>query len=90
MPSYPLSSEDLVDFLVTTYGKSDIPVIAKDFTVDTHLLINMLEETNSHLLDKNLIHRIGRIIIRLSSNEKSSLSDTQSERSIDDTEDSDI
>ena len=88
--SYPLSYEDLVDFLVTTYGKSDIPAIAKHFTVDTHLLINMLEETNSHLLDKNLIHRIGRIIIRLSSNEKSCLSDTQSERSIDDTEDSDV
>ena len=90
VPSYPLSYKDLVDFLVTTYGKSDIPAIAKHFTVDTHLLINMLKETNSHLLDENLIHRIERISIRLSSNEKSSLSDTQSERSIDDTEDSDI
>ena len=90
VPSYPLSHEDLVDFLVTTYGKSDIPAIAKHFTVDAHLLINMLEETNSHLLYKNLIHRIRRIIIRLSSNEKSSLSDTLSERSIDNTEDSNI
>ena len=35
VPSYPLSYEDLVDFLVTTYGKSDIPAIAKHFTVDT-------------------------------------------------------